>query len=219
MELRGHGDWILFMTFDRLRRPLSLTFVTGVINKLRKLEALIMFHAIPETSIRSKHPVSYNVTYGRHSHQLSGSNGSPHSFPYSLPLLLIFLCFILPIPVLLLLPRLYCSQCIIYYYHLLMLGNRINHCIDRLPEEQVLNATSLLCTIKPANDHFVSTSEDSFSAGLDTTLDDFSSFNVFCFSTTTGSKSLETRLIGIGYEFSLGHVNIRSIHPFVTHNF
>lgn len=46
LELRDRSDWILFMTFDRLRRPLSLTFMTGVINKLKKLNILYIMSKI-----------------------------------------------------------------------------------------------------------------------------------------------------------------------------
>lgn len=96
----------------------------------------------------------------------------------------------------------------------------MNHCIDRLPEDRMYTAGVANYIINPANDHFASAFGDSFSAELDMTLDDFSSSsNVFCVSSTTGSKSLETRLIGIGYDFFLGHINIWSIYPFITHNF
>ncbi len=61
--------------------------------------------------------------------------------------------------------------------------------------------------IRQADIHFSSASKDSFSTGLDTVLLDLSFSNVFCFSTTTGSKSLESRLIDTGYDVSLGHVN------------
>lgn len=64
------------------------------------------------------------------------------------------------------------------------------------------------CIIKPANDYFASASKDTFPAELDITLDDFSSSNVSCLSITTGPKSLETRLIGFGYDFSMRYINI-----------
>lgn len=96
----------------------------------------------------------------------------------------------------------------------------MNHCIDKLLEDRIYTAGVANYIINPANDYFASAFEDFFSAELDIILDDFSSFsNVFYVSTTIGLKSLETRLIGIGYDFFLGYINIWSMYTFITYNF
>lgn len=95
----------------------------------------------------------------------------------------------------------------IFYYHLYSCSDIIiNDCIEILLGDLISTALSPIFITKQANIHYGSASKGSFSTGLDIVLDFCSSSNVFCFSTITGSKSLESRSIDNGYDVSLGHV-------------